>query len=126
MPDLCDEFNSFVGIIVHKSTFCRMLARHGWRKIKPDTRHPHSDSVTKEEFKKKHSKFKWIKLRQTEIPNKFPICLMFQDEARLTVCQIQELVGLRMGCRPMVKSALLPRRIILIQTSHHKVKSIKK
>jgi hypothetical protein len=37
MPVLCDEFNSFAGKIVHKSTFSRMLARHGLRKIKPDT-----------------------------------------------------------------------------------------
>jgi transposase len=30
----------------------RMLARHGWRKLAPDTRHPKSDPVLQEEWKK--------------------------------------------------------------------------
>lgn len=30
----------------------RMLACHGWRKIQPDTKHPKSDPVAQEEFKK--------------------------------------------------------------------------
>jgi hypothetical protein len=29
-----------------------MLYRHNWRKVKPDTRHPKSDSISQEEFKK--------------------------------------------------------------------------
>jgi len=34
------------------STTYRLLARHGWRKVQPDTKHPKSDPKTQEEFKK--------------------------------------------------------------------------
>lgn len=34
------------------STTYRLLARHGWRKIQPDTKHPKSDPKVQEEFKK--------------------------------------------------------------------------
>lgn len=34
------------------STTYRMLARHGWRKIEPDTRHPKSDPEAQADFKK--------------------------------------------------------------------------
>lgn len=35
------------------STTYRLLARHGWRKVQPDTKHPKSDPVVQAEFKKK-------------------------------------------------------------------------
>jgi len=34
------------------STTYRLLARHGWRKVQPDTKHPKSDPAAQEEFKK--------------------------------------------------------------------------
>lgn len=34
------------------STTYRLLARHGWRKVQPDTRHPKSKPAIQEEFKK--------------------------------------------------------------------------
>jgi transposase len=34
------------------STTYRLLARHGWRKVQPDTKHPKSKAVIQEEFKK--------------------------------------------------------------------------
>jgi transposase len=34
------------------STTYRLLARHGWRKVQPDTKHPKSDPKIQEEFKK--------------------------------------------------------------------------
>jgi len=34
------------------STTYRMLARHGWRKVQPDTKHPQSNQAAQEEFKK--------------------------------------------------------------------------
>jgi transposase len=34
------------------STTYRLLARHGWRKVQPDTKHPKSDPLIQEEFKK--------------------------------------------------------------------------
>lgn len=41
------------------STTYRILARHGWRKIQPDTRHPKSDRAAQEEFKKNFRR-KWL------------------------------------------------------------------
>lgn len=34
------------------STTYRLLARHGWRKVQPDTKHPKSKLAVQEEFKK--------------------------------------------------------------------------
>lgn len=41
------------------STTYRLLARHGWRKVHPDTKHPKSDPVRQDEFKKKSLKL-WL------------------------------------------------------------------
>jgi transposase len=41
------------------STTYRLLARHGWRKVQPDTKHPKSDPVAQEEFKKNSPKL-WM------------------------------------------------------------------
>lgn len=38
------------------STTYRMLARHGWRKVQPDTKHPRSDPALQDEFKKNSPK----------------------------------------------------------------------
>lgn len=38
------------------STTYRLLARHGWRKVQPDTKHPKSDPALQEEFKKNFPK----------------------------------------------------------------------
>jgi transposase len=38
------------------STTYRLLARHGWRKVQPDTKHPQSDPAAQEEFKKNSPK----------------------------------------------------------------------
>lgn len=45
-----------VGHKVPKSTVYRLLARHGWRKVTPDTRHPKGDEAAREEFKKNSPK----------------------------------------------------------------------
>jgi hypothetical protein len=42
-----------LGHAVPMSTTYRLLARHGWRKVQPDTKHPKSDQGAQEEFKKK-------------------------------------------------------------------------
>ncbi len=39
------------------STTYRLLARHGWRKVEPDTKHPKSDINIQEEFKKNSRKW---------------------------------------------------------------------
>ncbi|MCB2147659.1 MAG: winged helix-turn-helix domain-containing protein [Deltaproteobacteria bacterium] len=41
------------------STTYRLLARHGWRKVQPDTKHPKSDPAKQAEFKKKSLKL-WL------------------------------------------------------------------
>jgi len=41
------------------STTYRLLARHGWRKVQPDTKHPKSDAAVQDEFKKKSLKL-WL------------------------------------------------------------------
>lgn len=41
------------------STTYRLLARHGWRKVQPDTKHPKSDPAMQDEFKKNSPK-QWL------------------------------------------------------------------
>lgn len=41
------------------STTYRLLARHGWRKVQPDTKHPKSDPAAQDEFKKNYRKW-WM------------------------------------------------------------------
>jgi transposase len=41
------------------STTYRLLARHGWRKVQPDTKHPKSDPAAQDEFKKNFPK-RWL------------------------------------------------------------------
>lgn len=45
-----------LGQPVKPSVVYRLLARHGWRKVAPDTRHPHSDPAVQEEWKKNFRK----------------------------------------------------------------------
>lgn len=45
-----------LGHKVHLSTVYRLLARHGWRKIEPDTCHPKRDENAQETFKKTSDK----------------------------------------------------------------------
>ncbi len=41
-----------LGHAIPMSTTYRLLARHGWRKVHPDTKHPKSDRGVQEDFKK--------------------------------------------------------------------------
>jgi hypothetical protein len=52
VPPIHLAFQERVGHEVPKSTIYRLLARHGWRKVTPDTRHPKVDVAAQEEFKK--------------------------------------------------------------------------
>jgi transposase len=45
-----------LGRPVAASVVYRMLARHGWRKVAPDTRHPKSDPLVQEEWEKNSPK----------------------------------------------------------------------
>lgn len=44
---------------VSPSTMYRMLARHGWRKVQPDTYHPKADPQAQEDFKKNSATGCW-------------------------------------------------------------------
>lgn len=45
-----------LGRAIPLSTTYRLLARHGWRKVQPDTKHPKSDPAVQEDFKKNFPK----------------------------------------------------------------------
>lgn len=45
-----------LGRKIAPSVMYRLLARHGWRKVAPDTRHPKSDPATQAEWKKNSPK----------------------------------------------------------------------
>ena len=49
---LKEAYERAVGHRVPDSTVYRLLARHGWRKLAPDKRHPKADPPVQEEFKK--------------------------------------------------------------------------
>ena len=48
-----------LGRPVAASVAYRLLARHGWRKVAPDTRHPKSDPQIQEDWKKNSPK-RWV------------------------------------------------------------------
>jgi Winged helix-turn helix len=52
IPQLRPAFEKALGKPLALSTLYRMLARHGWRKIAPDTVHPQGDPQRREDFKK--------------------------------------------------------------------------
>jgi len=49
-----------LGKTLSLSSIYRMLARHGWRKLAPDTAHPQGDAQAREDWKK-NSAPRWIK-----------------------------------------------------------------
>lgn len=50
-------FAQKVGRPVAATVVYRMLERHGWRKVAPDTRHPKADPKAQEDWKKNSRKF---------------------------------------------------------------------
>jgi len=52
VPPLQEKFVEKLGKPVALSTIYRMLARHGWRKLAPDTEHPQGDAQAREDWKK--------------------------------------------------------------------------
>lgn len=48
-----------LGYNVPMSTTYRLLERHGWRKVQPDTKHPKGDPARQDEFKKNCPK-RWL------------------------------------------------------------------
>ena len=60
VPPLQGKFIEKFGKPVALSTIYRMLARHGWRKLAPDTEHPQGDAQAREDWKK-NSPVRWQK-----------------------------------------------------------------
>ena len=60
LPPLQQKFAEKLGKPVALSTIYRMLARHGWRKLAPDTEHPQGDASAREDWKK-NSPTRWQK-----------------------------------------------------------------
>jgi Winged helix-turn helix len=52
IPRLKPAFEKALGRSIALSTLYRVLARHGWRKLAPDTAHPKGDASRREAFKK--------------------------------------------------------------------------
>ena len=60
IPRLKPAIEAKLGRSIALSGIYRMLARHGWRKLAPDTRHPQGDPVAREEWKK-NFQATWVK-----------------------------------------------------------------
>ena len=56
---LRSDLSCQLGRPIAASVVYRLLARHGWRKLAPDTRHPKSDPQVQEEWKKNSPK-RWM------------------------------------------------------------------
>ena len=52
VPPVHAALMEILGHSIPMSTTYRLLARHGWRKVQPDTKHPKSKPEIQEEFKK--------------------------------------------------------------------------
>ena len=60
VPPIHAALEQRLGRSIAASTVYRMLARHGWRKVEPDTCHPKQNIEAQEEFKK-NSQRHWQK-----------------------------------------------------------------
>jgi len=60
----------------------RLVQRHRWRKVAPDTRHPKADPQVQSEWKKKNAARNLAAVLTPAAVQDRPIRLMFQDEAR--------------------------------------------
>jgi transposase len=61
VPPIRAAFERRVGHRVHAATVYRMLARHGWRKIAPDSIHPDGAPEARESFKEGGFRKRWEK-----------------------------------------------------------------
>lgn len=60
IPRIQAQLQEQLGKKLALSSVYRMLARHGWRKLAPDTRHPQGNPALREEWKKNSAPI-WIK-----------------------------------------------------------------
>ena len=57
VPPLHEALAQQLGGQIHHSQVYRMLARHGWRKVAPDSIHPKANEVLQEDWKKNSRKW---------------------------------------------------------------------
>lgn len=57
VPPLHEALEKHLGKKIHHSQVYRMLARHGWRKVAPDSTHPKTDAQAQEAWKKNSRKW---------------------------------------------------------------------
>jgi transposase len=60
IPRIKPDIEARLGKTLALSSVYRMLARHGWRKLAPDTQHPQGDPQAREDWKK-NSPARWSK-----------------------------------------------------------------
>jgi len=60
IPRIHAQLQAQLGKPLALSSVYRMLARHGWRKLAPDTRHPQGNPALREEWKRNSAPI-WIK-----------------------------------------------------------------
>ena len=65
-------FAQRIGKPVAATVVYRMLERHGWRKVAPDTRHPKADPKAQEDWKKNSRKY-W-QISSTLNPGSLVVC----------------------------------------------------
>ena len=82
-----------------------MLARHGWRKVEPDTCHPKRDIEAQEELKKNCPEILG-EARAQNVQNR-PVRLMFEDEARFGRISDPRKCRAPAPLRPIVRQALV-------------------
>ena len=100
-PPLREALANHLGKPVHHSQVYRMLARHGWRKVAPDSKHPKSDPAVQEAWKKKLPEVVAELLKSPAAQGKKPR-LMFQDEARFGRMSRPRRCWAPPGTRPMM------------------------
>jgi transposase len=52
VPPLHEALEEHLGRKIHHSQVYRLLERHGWRKLSPDSVHPKADMAKQEDWKK--------------------------------------------------------------------------
>lgn len=64
IPELRAKMESALGHSISLAGFYRLLKRHGWRKIAPDTQHPKGDQQVRDDWKKNSARC-WMKVVST-------------------------------------------------------------
>jgi transposase len=103
VPPLKSKVEEKLGKTICLATLYNLLHRHGFRKLAPDTRHPKGDEKAREDWKKLPAQLEEIAL---SFPEKRPLRVLFQDEARFGRISRGRRCGCKKPLRPLVKARL--------------------